>query len=314
MDSPALLLALALAWDASFGEVPARAHPVVWLGAFITGLKKRLHRPEAGPVRQLLAGLLLVALSVALSLGAVTLARAGVAEVAGSWGRRALELYVLQAGFAARALLEAGERMRAALDSGGAAAGRGELMHLCSRSPEGLDASALSGAALESLAENASDSVTAPLFWFALGGLEGLVAYRVINTLDAMVGYRGRYEHFGKAAARLDDLLNLVPARLTAGLLLVAGALQGRDWRRGVRVLRADGRRTASPNAGWPMAAAAGLLGVRLVKAESYVLGEGLPAPEPRDLRRGLSLVRWTMALAGALALATVLLRATAVG
>ena len=307
VDSPALLLALALAWDATLGEVPGRVHPVVWLGALVTWLRKRLHRTDVDPVGQLIAGLVLVVISLGLALGALTLARAGAASLAGPWGQRAVELYVLQASFAARALLEAGERMRVALAAGGAAAGRAELMHLCSRSPEGLDASALSGAALESLAENASDSVTAPLFWFARGGLEALVAYRVLNTLDAMVGYRGRYEHFGKVAARLDDLLNLVPARLTAGLLLIAGALQGRDWRRGVRVLRADGRRTASPNAGWPMAAAAGVLGVRLVKAESYVLGAGLPAPAPRDLRRGLSLVRLTMALTAALALAMVL-------
>src|SRR3954467_13894357 len=129
-----------------------------------------------------------------------------------------------------------------------------------------LDEPLLVAASVESVAENMSDSFVAPLFYYALFGLPAAVAYRAVNTLDAMIGYRGRYEYLGKAAARLDDLLNLIPARLTAGLLLVAGALRKADGGGGPLILRRARRATASPNAGWPMATVAGLLSVCLAK------------------------------------------------
>ncbi len=219
----------------------------------------------------------------------------------------ATELFFIQACFALRALLEAGARMEQALQEGGALAGRAALMHLCSRSPEGLEPPALRAATIESLAENTSDSVVAPLFWLVAGGVYGMVAYRVINTLDAMVGYRGRNEYFGKASARIDDLLNWVPARLTVMFLLLAGRLLGMPADRGWHVARADARLTASPNAGWPMATAAGLLGVRLEKPEAYVLGARFPLPDPSAFARGMQLTRlaaWFSAAAALVALA----------
>src|SRR5207244_3330506 len=148
----------------------------------------------------------------------------------------------------------------------------------------------------ESLAENLSDSVVAPLFFLLCFGLEGAIAYRAINTLDAMIGYRGRYEWLGKAAARIDDVANYVPARLTALLLWAAGAslalgrASGLSPRRGLRVWRADHARTASPNGGHPMAMAAGLLGVRLDKPAQYVLGADLPAATALDIERAIAL------------------------
>jgi len=149
----------------------------------------------------------------------------------------------------------------------------------------------------------------APLVAYALFGLPGAVAYRAVNTLDAMIGYRGRYEYLGKAAARLDDLLNLIPARLTAGLLLVAGALARADVAGGVRVLGRDRRRTASPNAGWPMAAMAGLLGVTLEKPGHYRLGDGTAAVGAADIDRAWRIVAIAAALA---AIATGILAALA--
>jgi adenosylcobinamide-phosphate synthase len=134
------------------------------------------------------------------------------------------------------------------------------------------------GTTVESVAENASDSFVAPLFYYAVLGLPGAVAYRAVNTLDAMIGYHGRYEYLGKASARLDDALNFIPARLTAALLLAAGALCGGDVRSGWRVLGRDGNATESPNAGRPMATMAGLLRVQLEKLGHYCLGD---ATEP---------------------------------
>ncbi|MHB8620796.1 MAG: CobD/CbiB family cobalamin biosynthesis protein, partial [Chloroflexota bacterium] len=133
-------------------------------------------------------------------------------------------------------------------------------------------------ATIESVAENSADSIVAPLFWYLLLGAPGALAYRFANTADAMVGYRGQYEHLGKASARLDDALSYIPARLTA-LLLVGGCrLLGLPAGRAWSVARRDHAATASPNAGWPMAAAAGALAVPLEKAGHYVLGDDSPA------------------------------------
>jgi len=160
----------------------------------------------------------------------------------------------------------------------------------------------VAAAAIESLAENLSDSFVAPLVAYALFGLPGAVAYRAVNTLDAMIGYRGRYEYLGKAAARLDDLLNLIPARVSAGLLLVAGALTRADVAGGIRVLGRDRRATASPNAGWPMATMAGLLGVTLEKPGHYRLGDGPAAVAPSDIDRAWRIVAVAAALAAVVA------------
>jgi adenosylcobinamide-phosphate synthase len=135
-----------------------------------------------------------------------------------------------------------------------------------------------------------------------LFGVGGAVFYRAANTLDAMIGYRGRYEFLGKAAARLDDLLNLVPARLTAGLLIVGGSLDGRDPASAWRILRRDGRNTESPNAGRPMAAMAGLLRVRLEKIGHYRLGDPVEPLAPAKIDEAWQIVRRAAALTAALA------------
>jgi len=206
--------------------------------------------------------------------------------------------------FAARALGDAAREMERALHAGQLERARSGLRSLCSRDPSQLSEPELVGATIESVAENASDSFVAPLFYYVLLGLPGAVAYRAVNTLDAMVGYRGRYEYLGKASARLDDLLNFIPARLTALALLLAGALLGKNVRAGLSIWHRDARTTASPNAGRPMAAMAGLLGVRLEKAGHYALGDArisLTEPLIGDAWR---VVRLTFALTALSALA----------
>ena len=185
----------------------------------------------------------------------------------------ATSVFLCKSTFALRALGEAGQRMRQAL-GGDLQTARGALQSLCSRDATHLQAPELIAATVESVAENTSDSFVAPLLFYAVAGLPGAVAYRAINTLDAMIGYHGRYEYLGKAAARLDDVCNYIPARLTALLLLAAGALRQQNVRRGWRILRRDAGRTESPNAGHPMAAMAGLLGVVLSKPQHYALGD----------------------------------------
>jgi adenosylcobinamide-phosphate synthase len=185
-----------------------------------------------------------------------------------------LTVFLLKATFALRALGAAAYVVRDALAGGSLDGGRHALRSLCSRDPSALEPPALVAATIESVAENTSDSFVAPLFYYALFGIPGAVFYRAVNTLDAMVGYRGRFEYLGKASARLDDLLNLIPARITAMLLLVGAAIVRQDAAHGFRILRRDAPRTESPNAGRPMAAMAGLLRVELVKEGCYRLGD----------------------------------------
>jgi adenosylcobinamide-phosphate synthase len=186
----------------------------------------------------------------------------------------AVHVLLLKSTFAVRALGQAARVMHKALVQGDLPSARQGLRSLCSRDPSALGPGDLTAATIESVAENTSDSYVAPLFYYAFFGLPGALAYRAVNTLDAMVGYHGKYEYLGKASARLDDVLNVVPARLTALLFLVAGFLCGADVAHGVRTLLRDARRTESPNAGYPMATMAGLLGVALEKEGHYRLGE----------------------------------------
>jgi adenosylcobinamide-phosphate synthase len=263
-------LAIAYALDLAFGEPPNLVHPVAWMGTVIG-------RAKAWALRGTRLGQLARGAAIALVLPS-TFAASAFAVLRSARGHTVLELalavVLLKPMFAARSLRDAAFVVRNALDAGDLESARRALGSLCSRKADALDADDLVAATIESVAENTSDSVVAPLLFFACGGVPAAVFYRCVNTLDAMVGYRGRLEYAGKASARLDDLLNFLPARITALFLLVAGVLTGKSGRNGVRVLLRDARRTESPNAGWPMATMAGLLRVRLVKVNHYALGD----------------------------------------
>jgi adenosylcobinamide-phosphate synthase len=206
-----------------------------------------------------------------------------VALAAGTW-----------AVLGARSLRTEGRAVHDLLAADDLTAARQRLTHLVGRDPSVLDADGVARAALESVAENTCDAIVAPLLWGAMAGLPGLLAYRAVNTLDAMVGHRSpRYANFGWAAARLDDLANVVPARVTAGLVAAAAPVVGGDSRAALRTAIADGRKHPSPNSGYSEAAFAGALGVRLGGINVYAgriehrphLGNGRP-PTHDDLRR----------------------------
>lgn len=194
----------------------------------------------------------------------------------------------------------AGELERGRLEAARRAVGH----HLVSRPTAALDEGHVASAAVESVAENLTDSCVGPLLFYVVFGLPGAVAYRAVNTADAMIGYRdGALEYFGKVAARLDDLLNLLPARLAALALVVAAPLAGAESAQSWTVMRRDHARTASPNAGWTLAAMAGALRIRLEKPGHYTLGQG-PLPGVTDIEVGVRIMRSaallaTIALAG---------------
>ncbi len=268
-------------------------HPVAWIAAALAGLERGLNR--GGPGLRRAAGVLTLA-SVAGGAGLVGFGLDRV--LAGSpWGF-ALAAVVGSLGLAARNLHDHVAKVADALDGGALDAARAAVGRIVGRDTANLDEGGVATAALESLAESFNDGVAAPLFWFLVGGLAGLFAYKAVNTADSLIGHReAPYTHFGWAAARTDDAMNLIPARLAGGLIALCG---GGGW----RVMLRDARLHASPNAGWPEAAMAGALGLRLGGPVSYggevsarpVLGSGAP-PNAAGLRGGLEIYRRALAV-----------------
>lgn len=284
----------ALGVDRWYGEWPDRLHPVVWMGNTIRWLER--WAPKGGAGGQFVYGLAMAILvPSAFAVLAWGIERIVVLNVIGG-------IWLLKGCLAIRMLGTAGLAVAAALEGGDLDSARFGLRSLCSRDASALTGSQVAAGATESIAENAADSFVAPLFWYAIFGLPGAAYYRAANTLDSMVGYHGKYEWLGKASARQDDLLNLVPARITAVLLVMAGAIVGEDWRRGLRTMWRDRRNTESPNAGWPMAAMAGLLGVVLEKPGHYRLGDGGEA-DAAAIRRAWRVVGVAAALSAGIAL-----------
>jgi len=284
------VLGLAFVLDVAWGDPPNRFHPVAWMGNTIA--QARRLAPKHGNLKRSLFGVLF------LTVGVIFIGLVGWAIDRGC-GRLplilaiVLEAVVLKSTFSVRSLSRAAGSVAAPLRRDDLATARHQVSyHLVSRDVSTLNASDLSAATIESLAENTSDSVVAPLFYFAIAGLPGALVYRFVNTCDAMWGYRSaELEWLGKASARLDDLLNLIPARLTAMLMvLVGGLIEGRLGD-AFRIWRRDHALTASPNAGHPMSAAAGVLGVSLEKQGHYVLGAGLREPTVSDIDRGVRLL-----------------------
>ncbi len=302
------LLLLALLAEAALGYpdrlVQRIGHPVIWIGRLITALEERLNRPENSFAARRLFGIL---------------ALLGIVAIPGAIGFAAQHaLLILPIGIvvlalttssllASRSLHDHVARVAEALEQRGLVAGREAVSHIVGRDPEQLDEAGVSRAAIESLAENFSDGVVAPAFWIGLGGLPGGVIYKAVNTADSMIGHKSpRFHAFGWAAARLDDLLNLPASRLSALLLVLAAALTpGADAAAARRAVWRDARRHRSPNAGWPEAAMAGALGLRLAGPRVYggtlvedaFMGDGRREASAADIRRGLALFKLAHAL-----------------
>ena len=264
----------ALAVDAVVGDPPAvwrrLPHPVALFGRLIAALDRRLNDPaHSDRARRLRGVVALVALvAVAIAVGLVLEA--------------VLRLLPAPAGFIATALLAAVliaqksldqhvARVRDALMTGDLAASRDAVSHIVGRDPQALDESGVARAAIETAAENFADGVVAPAFWLAVGGLPGLLAYKAVNTADSMIGHLDdRHRAFGWASARFDDLVNLIPARLSGVLTAIAAPIAGGRIGTSLAVMVRDARGHASPNAGWPEAAMAGALGIALLGPTVY--------------------------------------------
>jgi adenosylcobinamide-phosphate synthase len=305
-----LALLTALVWDAWRGEPRLKFHPVVWMGTYLGWIGALVAPKEAEPSPNW----------VAFAAGALAWYGGAMACVLVAWSLQwaLAKLHWAAAGLllglalkpmlAWRMLRDEVAQVESAL-AGSLDAGRRQLGRIVSREVMRLDADQVRESAIESLAENLNDSVVAPIFWFVLFGLPGAVLYRFANTADAMWGYRGfrggrHWEWAGKWAARADDVLSWLPARFTALLLVIASG--------GISLLRLykEARLTPSPNSGWPMAAMALALGVRLGKPGVYALHAEAPPPRAGDVTRAIRLARTAVLAIAGWALAMLLLTA----
>ena len=280
LDAGALLIALAL--DLALRELPSAVHPVVWMGKLVS-LLERLGPPVESKVAALVWGGFMAILVPVLAGGLAWLAANGLREL-GPIPYLLGVAALLSTTFAVKGLAQAAKTVQDAMDEGSMGEARYELRSLVSRDSATLDQSLASAAAIESVAENTTDSYIGPWLAFALLGLPGAFAFRAVNTLDSMIGYRGRYEYLGKASARLDDVMNLAPARISAALMVASGALCRLHANQGWRWAFIGRRLTASPNAGWTIGAMSGLLGIALEKAGYYRIGDGLREPGPSHI------------------------------
>ena len=304
-----LVLLLALLLDLALGEPPNRLHPTVWIGNTVSLAERIAPDLQASKATQLAFGAgmaLLIPAAWAAAAWAVTFGLLQLHPLA----YLLIVAVLLKSTFSVRMLHRVAAGIGSILTVGDVAEARRRMSALVSRDTSQLTAGQMAAGAIESVAENITDSIVGPLLAFALFGLPGAVAYRAINTLDSMVGYHGRYEYLGKASARLDDLVNLIPARLAALLLwLSTAALPGMAAGRAWRIMFAHRGRTESPNAGWTMAAMAGGLGVKLEKLGHYRLGDPAPEPEARHIGRATRALYATTVLAAAIAAGILWLR-----
>lgn len=299
--SHAAAMLLAMAIDAAAGwpdRLYARiGHPVTWIGRLIAWADRSLNRETDSPAQRRLAGI-----ATALSVIFVTWLTARILQdmLPAGWMGMVLTGILAWPLVALRSMHDHVLAVARPLMAGDLPAARHAVSMIVGRDPNRLDAPAIARAAIESLAENTSDGIVAPVFWGLVFGLPGIAVYKAINTMDSMIGHRSpRHEAFGWAAARIDDVANLIPARLT-GLLF---ALTSARPRAALVTMLRDAPAHRSPNAGWPEAALAGALGIRLsgpriygeqVAPEPWV-NDGAPDPTPADVMRALSAYRRAM-------------------
>ena len=275
LDTTALLFAVAL--DLAIRELPNSAHPVVWMGrltAWLEGIG-----PSSGSRWPALLWGMVIATVVPSTVAMSAWTMANVLRELSSILYVAGCALLLSTTFAVRALAVAAEGVQEAMESKSIGQARHGLRSLVSRDTRTLSRPLVAAAAIESVAENTTDSFIGPWLAFALLGLPGAFIYRAINTLDSMIGYKGKYEHLGKGSALLDDFVNLIPARLSAALIISTGALNGPSAGSALAWAWRGRRLTASPNAGWTIGAMSGRLGVALEKPGHYRIGDGMPDP-----------------------------------
>ena len=269
--SPMIIAVVAFLTDALIGDPRSKLHPVVLMGNLIAALEKILRRDTDSPSRKIFAGGVLVASVVSICY----LVGCGVELLANSLPILAAQIFMqalaLSFMISPRTLADAAREIYWLLERDDLPCAREKVGWIVGRDTANLNEAEVSRATVETVAENTVDGIISPLFYFAVGGLPLAVAYRAINTMDSMLGYKNdRYIHFGRIAARLDDVANFIPARLTGLLFVGAALILGLDWRNAFYMMRRDALKHPSPNGGWAEATVAGALNIRLGGTNYY--------------------------------------------
>ncbi len=290
-----LILLIALLIDTIFGEVPDRLHPTVWMGKVIALLKSKIRNPN--PCREKASGVLLALFVICLfAIPAFTILFL-VKHYLGWIPYVILGALILKMTFAIKCMSRYTKPIERALEAGDDEKGKQYLHFIVRRDPATLDKRHVISAAVESIAESTTDGVTSPLFYFAIFGVPGAIVYRVVNTLDSMVGYKDKANiNIGWFSANLDTIANYIPTRVTAALMVLSSVLLGENWRGSRSIIHRDRHNMNSVNAGWTIAAMAGALDTQLEKPGYYKLGDdkGL---NPSHIRRALRMMNSTVVL-----------------
>jgi adenosylcobinamide-phosphate synthase len=280
-----LIIAMAVVIDLALGDPPNAFHPIAWMGKIISLMEKV--GLKLNPTAQFCYGMGMTLFTIALFVVPVYFVFLYLGHFS-LFASVIVAVLLLKSTFSIKGLRRAAFKVKQLLQDEKLNEMRFELRALVSRDTKDLPEPLLISAAVESVGEGTCDSLVAPLFYFLFFGIPGAIGYRVVNTMDSMIGYHGKYEYLGKFAARLDDVLNYIPARIAA-LLLVLAAVLKRNGRNAWRTACREHTRTESPNAGWPMAAMAGALNVRLEKVGHYVLGGEKTALVPETIDNAVS-------------------------
>jgi adenosylcobinamide-phosphate synthase len=307
-----LIFILAFLIDATFGEYPDRAHPTIGIGKIIKHLKFKAK--SLNPKIEKINGILL-SLTAILVVSLPMVLLFWIRQSFGSIPYIILGAVLLKATFAVKGMGYYTKPISKALKKGDLAKARKWLPFIVRRDPNELNEKQIISAAVESIAESTTDGITSPFFYYALFGVPGAFAYRVINTLDSMVGYKTlAYKNIGWFSAKLDTLANYIPSRLTAILMVIASGIVRENMSESWRILKRDKNKTASPNAGWTISAMAGALNIQLEKQGYYVLGDD-HAMFPEHIYQALKIMAATAVLFGLLVVGPFLaLRFFAVG
>ena len=301
-----LILLLALLIDSVFGEVPDRVHPTVWMGKVIAFLKPRIRdvNPTDEKINGILLALFVMALFAVPAYFIIFLAR----QFLGWLPYIVIAAILLKMTFALKCMSQYTVPIAKAIEKGDVDKAKGLLHYIVRRDPSTLSARHVLSAAVESIAESTTDGVTSPFFYFAIFGVPGAFAYRVVNTLDSMVGYKDQANvNIGWFSANLDTIANYVPTRLTAILMVASAMLLGEDWRQSWRIFRRDRGNMTSVNAGWTIAAMAGALSTQLEKPGVYKLGD-YDKLTPGHIRRALRIMNLTVIMFSAVIVVPILL------
>ena len=280
---------LAFLFDCIIGDPNTKWHPVALIGRLISALEHFLYRPQDSDARKFASGAILVLLVLLISYEAAAAIVMASYHIPFPWATEVISALLVSFTISPKSLAKAGKAIYARLVLDDLAGARERVGWIVGRETQNLDAGEVTRATIETIAENTNDGIIAPLFFFAIGGAPLAVFYRAANTMDSMIGYKNdQYKYFGTAAARLDDICNFIPARISALFMCIAAMFLGLDWKGAFRIWRRDARKSTSPNSGQTEAAMAGALGVELL-GDAYYFGKLVHKPAIGDSKREIT-------------------------